>query len=114
MYYVYFFRYESLYKKELAHEFKISDKSFAYESYLRLRGEIQQETFDYYQDAIRFKEKMPPNLEFFCITNNNYHYLVESEDCKEMRKAYKPLAHAIRLTEYISYCLLKNRQQMYN
>lgn len=114
MYIVYFFRYETVYKKELAQEFKNAGTLFANEKFLQLRGEVLLENFDFYRDAIRFKETMPPNMEFFCITDSDYRYILESDACKEMRKAYKPLQHAISLTQIMSYCIEQNRQHMYN
>ena len=100
-YYVYFFDYLDAENKIICTNLKVSKAPDDIIRYHRRRPQVSRETFEEFADAERFIKKMPTYREFFALTDNNFNYLLESDECKDMRKDYsnlfKPAHEAIKI-----------------
>lgn len=100
-YYVYFFDFLNADNKELCNSLKNSKNPDDINRYFRSKPQVSRSTFTELEDAQQFIDKMPPHIDFFALTDDKFNYLMESEECEQMRKIYattlKPAHESIKI-----------------
>ena len=100
-YYVYFFDFLNADNKELCTSLKNSINPDDINRYFRSKPQVSRSTFSELEDAQRFIDKMPTYIDFFALTDDKFNYLLESDECEEMRKLYattlKPAHESIKI-----------------
>lgn len=101
MYYVYFFDFLNADNKELCTNLKNSKNSDDIARYYRSKPQVSRTTFSGLKDAHEFIKKMPGHIDFFALTDDKFNYLMESEECEDMRRIYaatlKPAHESIKI-----------------